>query len=244
MASAVAVDTNGNRTEQQSTFGFSTPEGWSGPGTIVPRATIDSPVESEQSAEWFASPEPPLTRPGIVQPRLSTQRSNGLYSFPSFTTAIVDGELGVWDTSLLENDEYVLQLEVIASDGTTNVTQRTVGLTGNLKLGNFRLAFTDMVLPLAGIPVEIVRTYDTLVADRRGELGYGWNLEYRDTRLSLGVEPSGLEDIGVYTPFRIGTKVYVNVRVKAGRDSRSHPRFVFCRDLGRRTGFGNASICC
>ena len=111
--------------------------------------------------------------------------------FHSSDVAVQNGELGVWDTSLLLNDEYVIRLEVATTEGVVNVDQRSVGLAGELKLGNFRLSFTDMVIPVAGIPIEITRIYDTLQADREGDFGYGWRLEYRNTDLRVGLPKSG-----------------------------------------------------
>ncbi len=89
------------------------------------------------------------------------------------------------------NDEYVLRLEATSKAGVVNVVEQNVGLSGELKLGNFRLSFTDMVIPVAGIPIEITRLYDTLQADREGDFGYGWRLEYRNTDLRVGVPKSG-----------------------------------------------------
>ncbi len=68
------------------------------------------------------------------------------------TTAVVNGQLGVWDTSLLSNDEYVIRLEATTKAGVVNVVEHNVGLSGELKLGNFQLSFSDMVVPVAGIP--------------------------------------------------------------------------------------------
>ncbi|MFO0940014.1 MAG: putative Ig domain-containing protein [Pirellulales bacterium] len=127
------------------------------------------------------------------------------------TTAVTNGLLGTWDTSLLENDAYIIRLEVTDIVGSTNVVDTTVGLSGGLKLGNFRLSFEDMTIPVAGIPITIARTYDTLRADRDGDFGYGWRLEFRDTDLRTSLPKSGLEDIGIYTPFKQGTKVYLTL---------------------------------
>ena len=55
-------------------------------------------------------------------------------------TEVENGQLGVWDTSLLENDQYYIRLEVATTAGVVNVVEHSVGLGGELKLGNFRLA--------------------------------------------------------------------------------------------------------
>ncbi|NES94080.1 MAG: hypothetical protein F6K32_02445 [Desertifilum sp. SIO1I2] len=38
----------------------------------------------------------------------------------------------------------------------------SVDVGGDLKLGNFRLSFTDLEIPLTGISIGITRTYDSL----------------------------------------------------------------------------------
>ncbi len=150
---------------------------------------------------------------GFKEYRLSYARLDQLQftEFVHNTTSVTDGLLGVWDTTLLENDSYILRLEVVSEAGNTSVHETTVGLSGNLKLGNFRLSFEDLTIPVAGIPITIVRTYDTLRADRDGDFGYGWRLEYRNTDLRVSLPKSGLEDIGIYTPYRSGTKIYMTL---------------------------------
>ncbi|HBE70079.1 MAG TPA: hypothetical protein DDW52_18180, partial [Planctomycetaceae bacterium] len=237
-ATAVAIDVNGNRTEKTITFNYDVPEGWStNPGPEVPTAIITSPADNG-------------TAVGMVSITGTADHENfGAYtlsyrhvdetSFTEFhrsTTPVVEGELGVWDTSLLLNDEYVIRLQVATTEGTANVVEHSVGLAGELKLGNFQLSFTDMVIPVAGIPIEITRIYDTLQADRQGDFGYGWRLQYRNTDLRVGLPKSGLEDIGIYTPLRPGVKVFLNVPGE-GRQG-----FTFNPDIRVLPGWGGNNL--
>lgn len=155
--------------------------------------------------------------------------------FVHSTTPVADGLLGVWDTTLLENDAYVLRLEVVSEAGNASVHETTVGLSGNLKLGNFRLSFEDLTIPVAGIPITIVRTYDTLRSDRDGDFGYGWRLEYRNTDLRVSLPKSGLEDIGIYTPFKEGTRIFLTL------PGGSREGFTFTPDYRVLPGFGQQS---
>ncbi len=93
-----------------------------------------------------------------------------------------------------------------------------------------------MVIPVAGIPIEITRIYDTLQADREGDFGYGWRLEYRNTDLRVGLPKSGLEDIGIYSALRPGVKVYLNVPGQ-GRQG-----FTFNPDIRVLPGFGGNNL--
>jgi hypothetical protein len=47
---------------------------------------------------------------------------------------------------------------------------------GKRKIGAFSLAFKDLALPLAGLPIEIMRSYDSRDRMRAGDFGYGWTL--------------------------------------------------------------------
>src|SRR5439155_17490209 len=47
-----------------------------------------------------------------------------------------------------------------------------------LKLGQFSFSQQDLVIPVAGIPLTVVRTYNSLNL-RRGDFGYGWTYAIR-----------------------------------------------------------------
>ncbi|QEF99058.1 tRNA(Glu)-specific nuclease WapA precursor [Stieleria maiorica] len=237
-ATATAVDTSGNETSRTITFNYDFPEGW-GPGNddSIPTATITSPADSA-SVTGMVSIAGTASHEDFSAYRLSYRRiDDGQFTqFLRSETPVENGELGVWDTSLLPNDEYVIRLEVATTEGVANVAEHRVGLAGELKLGNFRLSFTDMVIPVAGIPIEITRIYDTLQADRQGDFGFGWRLEYRDTDLRVGLPKSGLEDIGIYSGLRPGVKVYLNIPGQ-GRQG-----FTFDPDIRVLPGWGGNNL--
>jgi RHS repeat-associated protein len=117
-----------------------------------------------------------------------------------------------FDPSLLQNDSYILRLEVADKGGHISYSEQTVDVAGELKLGNFRLSFTDLTVPVTGIPITLTRTYDTLTSTTSDDFGYGWRMEFRDTdlRTSLKRDPE-LEEIGYSTPFKDGTRVYITL---------------------------------
>ncbi|MEO8271565.1 MAG: putative Ig domain-containing protein, partial [Aureliella sp.] len=178
----------------------------------VPTAIVTSPAVDE-SVVGMVRIEGTAAGPDFKEYRLLYARADKLdfVEFAHATTEVQAGLLGTWDTTLLDNDAYIIRLEVTDLIGSTNVVDVSVGLSGALKLGNFHLSFEDMTIPVAGIPITVVRTYDTLRADRQGDFGYGWQLEYRDTDLRTSLPKSGQEDIGIYTPFKQGTKVYLTL---------------------------------
>lgn len=127
------------------------------------------------------------------------------------TSPVIDGILGRFDPTLLANDSYVLRLTATDTGGNTATVERTVNVAGNLKLGNFTVSFTDMSVPVSGIPITVTRTYDTLLANQNGDLGFGWRLEFRDVRLRTSVPATGDEANGIFNPFQDGTRVYVTL---------------------------------
>ncbi len=57
----------------------------------------------------------------------------------------------------------------------------------------------------------MVRVYDSLSQDDSGTFGYGWRLLNRDSDIQTNVVPTGHEGSGSYNPFRVGTRVYLNL---------------------------------
>jgi YD repeat-containing protein len=95
------------------------------------------------------------------------------------------GDLGLFDPTNLANGTYTVTLTAWNAGGHVNSTSITVSVNGYLKLGNLHLSFTDLTVPIAGIPITITRTYDSLNADTQGDFGYGWTLSEEDYQLSV-----------------------------------------------------------
>jgi RHS repeat-associated protein len=127
--------------------------------------------------------------------------------------SITNGVLGKFDPTLLENDSYQIRLTAVDTSGHISSIQDEIEVTGDLKLGNFRLSFTDLTIPVTGIPISLTRTYDSLTAGTTDDFGYGWRMEFRDTdlRTSLKADPS-YEELDYRTVgFNFGTRVYITL---------------------------------
>jgi RHS repeat-associated protein len=107
---------------------------------------------------------------------------------------VTNGVLGTFDPTVLLNGTY--DVRIVATDvaGTTITVTRSVVVRGSLKVGNFRISFVDLEVPLAGLPIRVVRTYDSR-DKRKGDFGVGWRVELTDLRLSRNV-PAGLDWVG------------------------------------------------
>ncbi|MDY6339365.1 MAG: cellulose binding domain-containing protein, partial [Saccharofermentans sp.] len=87
------------------------------------------------------------------------------------------GIVGKLDPTLLMNGYYKLVLTAYAEEGSVS-DEAIVLVTGQAKIGNVSMTFNDMTLPVAGLPVNIYRTYDSRQKDQVGEFGYGWTMSF------------------------------------------------------------------
>jgi hypothetical protein len=100
------------------------------------------------------------------------------------TAPVTNGTLATLDPTTLVNDLYVVRLTVIDRADNRTQTEITVQLTRDKKVGNFTLAFQDLNVPMAGIPISVVRSYDS--RDKtRGDFGIGWRLDVQSLRLRV-----------------------------------------------------------
>ena len=93
------------------------------------------------------------------------------------TTSVTDAPLGTFDPTTLVNGTYKIRLSATNSAGDSIGTSIAVSVEGHLKPGLFSLEFHDLVVPVAGLELDVTRTYDS--RDKRvGDFGYGWTLSY------------------------------------------------------------------
>ena len=96
----------------------------------------------------------------------------------SGTNQVTSGVLGRLDPTLLENGLYKVRLTAEDVNGQKTVEEKVYQIDGQMKVGNFRLSFTDLSIPVAGIPITIVRTYDSRVKTKE-DFGIGWTLDIK-----------------------------------------------------------------
>ena len=94
-----------------------------------------------------------------------------------------EGVLGQIDPSMLMNGLYTVILEATDLGGNIAQDNRVIRVTGDLKVGNFSITFEDFSAPVAGIPVTVLRTYDTRQRNEELDFGYGWSIDYQNVRL-------------------------------------------------------------
>lgn len=121
-----------------------------------------------------------------------------------------NGVLAQIDPSLYRNDSYYIRVYTQDYSGNANVQGVVLGINSQNKPGRFALEFTDLSIPLTGIPIEIQRRYDSLDAKFSGDFGYGWSLGFQDAQIqeasSTGVDLSR-DDFFGGNSFTVGTRV-------------------------------------
>lgn len=135
------------------------------------------------------------------------------YPLAEGTNNVTANIITTFDPTVLQNNQYVIRITASDLSGNTSQLERPIEVTGEAKLGHFRQEFTDLTIPLAGIPITITRIYDTLAANESGDFGYGWTLGMQEANIRETVRQNPLEpSAGLFatTAFREGTRVYLN----------------------------------
>jgi YD repeat-containing protein len=211
IAKAIATDLAGNQTETTTTIQVLDPTDTDAPQidldlSGIADGTITGPVQikgsvSDTNLDYYVLEVAPL---------------DGSAPFKEVfrgTANVTNDTLGTFDPSLLQNDSYTLRLTAYDTNGQGSITESTISVAGELKLGNFRLSFTDIAIPVTGIPITLTRTYDTLTSNNIDDFGYGWRMEFRDTdlRTSLGKDEQ-YEMFDIRSKgFKEGTRVYITL---------------------------------
>jgi hypothetical protein len=174
----------------------------------------------------------------------------------SGTTPVNNATLAYFDPTLLFNGQYEIRLSALDTALRSVVATVVVVVEGRQKIGNFSLSFTDLRVPVAGLPIEVLRTYDTR-NKRQGDFGFGWTLGLRDVRLAenrvLGTAWEGVRQPGFLPVFCVQpTKPHiVSIALPDGTlhtfepvfgngcDTLAPPSFV---TLGFRPLFGTQSV--
>lgn len=99
-------------------------------------------------------------------------------TFATGTLPVTNAALGALDPTLLLNGMYELQVVATDSEGNETAVATTIFVAGAQKVGVVRLAFTDVDVPLVGIPIQVVRAYDSRMKTQ-GDFGIGWTLMIR-----------------------------------------------------------------
>jgi RHS repeat-associated protein len=143
--------------------------------TVTRRVNVVGSVRTELMDHW------------VLEYKLTgSSEWSALYSSVS---QVDNAILATFDPSMMLNGIYQLKLTLYETNGeTTSITSPAFVVEGNLKVGNFTMSFTDMSVPVGGVSMDIVRTYDSRVKTG-GDFGIGWTLDIKNIRVEESCIP-------------------------------------------------------
>jgi RHS repeat-associated protein len=92
------------------------------------------------------------------------------------------------DPTLLENGLYRVRLLVEDVNGQIAVDERVYRVDGEAKPGLLAFSFIDLEVPVSGIPITVVRSYDSRV-QTSGDFGFGWSLQIKTGKYRHNRQP-------------------------------------------------------
>ena len=172
---ATALDASGNEGLDSEEFRFLTPG-----DTTPPTVAISSPVDEAKLSVptdiiGTASDDTNLT---CYKLEYSVKGKNEFITFANGTLPVTDDVLGQIDPTMMRNGLYDVRLTAEDASGNTASVTRTYQLEGEMKVGNFAISFNDLTIPVAGIPITIIRSYDSRVKTK-GDFGVGWTMNLK-----------------------------------------------------------------
>ena len=198
----------------------------------VPGASLTDPAEIR--ATIFEPQQLPIV---WWEVRLARGNSDQFELLSSGSGEQTDALLANLDPTVLPNDVYKLQIE--ASNGlATGGVQYEVSVIGEYKPGQFTSTIYDGTWSAGGVPIGLLRTYDSLEAQGPSggsgplaslDLGPGWSLSLPGEVTDTPFEQRGtdLDALFLTESFLVGQRIYVD-SPEGGRLG-----FTFQPDLGR-----------
>ncbi|WP_287699209.1 putative Ig domain-containing protein [Microcystis sp. M046S2] len=132
------------------------------------------------------------------------------------TQNITNQPVATLDPRLLANGSYLVKITAFDFSGNGNVQGVILNVTGQNKPGDFSLEYTDLSIPLTGIPIEIIRRYNSLESASQGDFGYGWDLGLQDAKIveassdGRDLSEANSDLFGTSNTFSVGTRVTLN----------------------------------
>lgn len=89
----------------------------------------------------------------------------------------------ILDPTKMPNGAYIVTVRGTSSNGGVSAEEITVVIDGQAKLGRYQTTITDMTVGVAGLPIQVNRTYDSF-DKAQGDFGIGWNVSLANFRVS------------------------------------------------------------
>ena len=146
-------------------------------GTVVTEpVTITStitPPEGQSVASWKIS----ATQAGTTGETTLAQGAGAGVDAPLDVSA-------AFDPTKLPNGTYLVTIRSTASGGGIQTSQTSLVVDGNLKLGRYQTTYQDLSVGVAGLPMQVLRTYDSF--DKSvGDFGVGWQVQLANFKVQV-----------------------------------------------------------
>ena len=82
-----------------------------------------------------------------------------------------------------------------------------------LKIGNVKFSQEDVVIPVGGVPLRVIRTYDSFERDKVGDFGFGWSYSIANMDIQLHEQRS---DMAVFEKLYSSSTYYETESVRTG----------------------------
>jgi len=114
-----------------------------------------------------------------------------------------------------------------------------------LKIGNVKFSQEDLVIPVSGVPIRVIRSYDSLDRNKDGDFGFGWSYSLANMDFKIDESRTDLyaQDEGVTDSVRVGNNYNRNVIITMPDGSK--PMFMFYTEqITCPQNVGNPSVKC
>ncbi len=167
------------------TFQVSDPSDTTPPSVTIHTPTTDSTLTTANDIVATVTDDN-LASYRVLYKRESEANWN---TFATGSSNVVNSPVAVFDPSLLINGIYHIAIEATDVNGATDLDSTTVIVDGDLKVGNFSFTVRDLTVPLAGIPIEVNRTYDSRRRHESLDFGFGWSVDYQNVLIEESRTP-------------------------------------------------------
>ena len=164
---------------------------------------------------------------------LSPADENKWVSVAKGNKSVINGKLGTLKPQTMPNGLYDLLLIVKDEGGNQSSAKIGVVISGEQKVGQFSLSFTDLDIDMGNLPLRLTRTYDTRSQNESLDFGYGWSVNYQDVKIQTNGIPGrdwDFAEIGSglnkkFCPKPVGTRM-VTVRLPDGKMEKFEPKTI------------------
>lgn len=183
------------------------------------------PVPQTVTQGWVGSPASQSTVTGQVPITLASgvtlssgtvtmwpaSNPNAVTTLASNVSGSGGATLATLDTTTLANGSYIIALNGTNSSGAQLNSEVLIDVAGESKPGRVTFSVTDLTVPVAGLPITVGRTYDSLNRNLVGDFGNGWSLSLGSPKLSVDPAnnvtitlPDGRRATFAFTPKSVG----------------------------------------